>query len=177
MVKIISFFIHLLHTIRSFLYKFECFLLRFLPNDPSQKPTSDAYRRFKVNELPIIDTENIPIPFEEAKLLYEKKHKRPLKPSFRKEGKVYPAEGTVCPHCGATHEYLSFNNGKKRSQIRCKVCEHTFSLEKTYSQQVVRKCPHYLNELKQLSMSDKERYKKEPSAFSLHTSLVCLMPA
>lgn len=36
MVKIISFFIHLLHTIRSFLYKFECFLLRFLPNDPSQ---------------------------------------------------------------------------------------------------------------------------------------------
>ena len=194
MVKIISFFIHLLHTIRSFLYKFECFLLRFLPNDPSQKPTSDAYRRFKVNELPIIDTENIPTPFEEAKLLYEKKHKRPLKPSFRKEGKVYPAEGTVCPHCGATHEYLSFNNGKKRSQIRCKVCEHTFSLEKTYSQQVVRKCPHcghkltyiksrehfdvykcrnkkcphYLNELKQLSMSDKERYKKEPSAFSLH---------
>lgn len=42
---------------------------------------------------------------------------------------------------------------------------------------VLIKCPHYLNELKQLSMSDKERYKKEPSAFSLHTSLVCLMPA
>ena len=130
MVKIISFFIHLLHTIRSFLYKFECFLLRFLPNDPSQKPTSDAYRRFKVNELPIIDTENIPIPFEEAKLLYEKKHKRPLKPSFRKEGKVYPAEGTVCPHCGATHEYLSFNNGKSVLKFVVRSVNILFPLKK-----------------------------------------------
>ena len=79
-------------------------------------------------------------------------------------------------------------------QIRCKVCENTFSTQKSYSQQVVRKCPycghklsliksrnhfdvykcmnpkcsHYKAELKKLSKEDKAKYKKNPSAFSLH---------
>lgn len=108
--------------------------------------------------------------------------------------KIYPDKGSMCPHCGATHEYLSFNNGEKRTQIRCKVCENTFSTAKNYSQQVVRKCPHYGNklslvksrndfdiykcmnrkcphykqELHKLSPEDRRRYKSNPSAFSLH---------
>jgi len=36
------------------------------------------------------------------------------------------------PHCGTTHEYLSFNNGQKKSQIKCKVCEKPFLLKKVF---------------------------------------------
>lgn len=194
MVKIISLLIKYINTIRKFLYRFECFLLKFLPNDPNVSPVSDAYRRFKVHPIPIIEQNHIPVTFEEAKKAYEDKHRKTLRPVSRHKGKLYPEKGTVCPHCGATHEYLSFNNGKQKSQIRCKVCENTFSTVKTYSQQVVRKCPycgnkltlektrndfdiykcrnphcsHYRNELKKLSPEDKKKYKQMPSAFSLH---------
>lgn len=194
MVKIISLIIHFLNIFKKLLYKFECFLLRFLPNDSNPSSSSEAYRRFKVHPLPVIEAEHLPIPFDEAKAVYELKHNKPLKPVFRHEGKSYPPKGTVCPHCGATHEYLSYNNGDKRTQIRCKVCEKTFSTQKTYSQQIVRKCPHcgsklsliksrnhfdiykctnpkcshYKAELKKLSKEDKAKYKQNPSAFSLH---------
>ena len=194
MVKIISFIISLLNIFRKLLYKFECFLLQFLPNDPNPNQVSDAYRRFKVHPLPVIEPEHLPVSFDEARAAYEAKHNKPLKPVFRHKGKDYPAKGTVCPHCGATHEYLSFNNGQKKSQIKCKVCEKTFSTEKSYSQQVVRKCPfcgkkltliksrssfdiykcmspkcsHYRAELKKLSKEDRKNYKQTPSAFSLH---------
>lgn len=132
MVKIISSIIYLLNIIRKFLFKFECFLLKFLPNNPNSSVTSDAYRRFKVHPLPIVEPEHMPIPFDVAKSAYEAKHNKPLKPVFRHDGKIYPPKGTVCPHCGATHEYLSYNNGNKRTQIRCKVCEKTFSTQKSY---------------------------------------------
>lgn len=141
MVKIISLIIHFLNIIKKLLYKSECFLLKFLPSDPNPS-SGEAYRRFKVHPLPVIQPEHLPIPFDEAKAAYAAKHNKPLKPVFRHEGKVYPPKGTVRPHCGATHDYLSYNNGDKRTQIRCKVCEKTFSTQKTYSQQVVRKCPH-----------------------------------
>lgn len=194
MVKIISCFISFLNYFRKLLYKIEYFLLKYLPNDPSPIPSSDAYRRFKVHDLPLIEPDHLPIPFYQAKTAYEEKHHRPLEPVFRKKGKIYPDKGTLCPHCGASHEYLSFNNGEKRTQIRCKVCENTFSTVKTYSSQIVRKCPHcgnklsliksrnhfdiykcmnrkcphFRQELNNLSPQDKQRYIIEPSAFSLH---------
>lgn len=194
MVKIISFIINFLNILKKILYKFECFLLMFLPNDPNTSTASDAYRRFKVHPLPVVEPDHLPISFNQAKAAYEAKHGKPLKPVFRHKGKDYPPKGTVCPHCGATHEYLSFNNGDKRTQIRCKVCEKTFSTQKSYSQQVVRKCPycgsklsliksrnhfdiykcmnpkcsHYKAELNKLSKEDKAKYKRNPSAFSLH---------
>ena len=177
MVKIISSFIHFLNIIRKFLYKLELFLLKFVPNDPNLSTSSEAYRRFKVHPLPVIEPDHLPISFSQAKADYEAKHNKPLKPVFRKSGKIYPPKEIVCPHCGAPSEYLSYNNGIKRSQIKCKVCESTFSVDKSYSQQIIRKCPfcgrklsfvksrehfdiykctnpncsHYKNELKKLS--------------------------
>lgn len=194
MVKIISSFIHFLNILRKILYKLECFLLRFLPNDPNSSTISDAYRRFNVHPLPVIEQEFIPISFKQAKSDYESKHNKPLKPVFRHAGKDYPSIGTFCPHCGASHKYLSFNNGQKKSQIRCKVCEKTFSTDKSYSHQIVRKCPHcghklsliksrnhfdiykcmnpkcshYKSELRKLSKEDKKKYKETPYSFSLH---------
>lgn len=72
MVKIISLIINLLNIIKKFLYLFECFLLKFLPNDPNPSTSSDAYRRFKVHPLPIVEQEHLPISFSEAIVIYEK---------------------------------------------------------------------------------------------------------
>lgn len=37
-----------------------------------------------------------------------------------------------CPHCGAPHYYIYFNDGKKRTQLKCKVCKHTFQIKKRF---------------------------------------------
>lgn len=76
MVKIISFIIQFLNIIKKLLYKFECFLLRFLPNDPNPNPVSDVYRRFKVHPLPVIEPEHLPVSFDIAKATYEAKHNK-----------------------------------------------------------------------------------------------------
>ena len=60
MVKIISFIVSLLNIFRKLLYKFECFLIKFLPNYSNSSPVSDAYRRFKVHPLPVIEPEHLP---------------------------------------------------------------------------------------------------------------------
>ena len=103
MVKIISCLIHFLHTFRKLLYKFECFLLRFLPSDLNPSSSSDAYRRFKVHSLPVLEPEHLPIPFDQAKAAYELKHNKPLKPVFRHAGKTYPPQGTVGPVAAAIY--------------------------------------------------------------------------
>lgn len=100
MAKIISLIVSLLNIFRTLLYKFECFLLQFLPNDPNSNPVSDAYRRFKVHPLPVVEPEHLPISFDEAKATYEAKHNKPLKTVLRNEDKYYSAKGIVCPHCG-----------------------------------------------------------------------------
>ena len=150
MVKIISSFIHFLNIIHKFLYKFECFLLQFLPNDPNTSSISDAYRRFKVHPLPVVEPQHLPISFDEAKANYEAKYNKPLKPVFRHKGKDYPVKGTVCPHCGCKLSLI-----KSRNSFDIYKCTNP-------------KCSHYKSELKKLSKEDKKKYKQNPSAFSLH---------
>ena len=150
MVKIISSFIHFLNIIHKFLYKFECFLLQFLPNDPNTSSISDAYRRFKVHPLPVVEPEHLPISFDEAKANYEAKYNKPLKPVFRHKGKDYPVKGTVCPHCGCKLSLI-----KSRNSFDIYKCTNP-------------KCSHYKSEPKKLSKEDKKKYKQNPSAFSLH---------
>ncbi|BFK22704.1 hypothetical protein F300043A5_09990 [Massilimicrobiota timonensis] len=150
MVKIISLIIHFLNIIKKLLYKFECFLLKFLPSDPNHSSSIEAYRRFKVHPLPVLEPEHLPIPFDEAKAAYVAKHNKPLKPVFRHEGKVYPPKGTVCPHCGSKLSLI-----KSRNHFDIYKCSNP-------------KCSHYKKELKKLSKEDKAKYKQNPSAFSLH---------
>lgn len=37
-----------------------------------------------------------------------------------------------CPHCGAPHKYLYYNNGIKKSQLLCKVCSGFFPAEQKF---------------------------------------------
>jgi putative transposase len=53
-------------------------------------------------------------------------------------------EQVVCLCCQAPHDYLYFNDGKKRSQIRCKVCGHLFQITHRFRNDRKSKlfCPH-----------------------------------
>ena len=54
---------------------------------------------------------------------YEAKHGKPLTPVRRRSPKSHVPAGHTCEHCRAPSDYLSFNDGKLRSQLRCKVCK------------------------------------------------------
>ena len=195
MVKIISLIIHFLNIIKKFSFKFECFLLNFLPNDPKSIVNSEPYKRFNVNIDPVIKPESLPISFEDAVEIYKSKHNgRAPMPIKRRVVPTFPAS-TTCPHCGASHEFIYDNrSGKKSLQLRCKVCDTTFMPNKTYSQQIAHYCPYcgyklqavhdrsgytvykclnpkcslYQSNLKKLSNEQKKEYKLHPSKFTLH---------
>lgn len=38
----------------------------------------------------------------------------------------------TCPVCNAPHEYLSYNDGKQKSQLRCKICGHLFQADQRF---------------------------------------------
>lgn len=111
----------------------------------------------------------------------------------RSQNLVVP-EYINCPECNAPHQYLYFNNGEKRSQIKCKVCGTTFNPErdltrktavfkcpycnyslyfwKQTAEMTIHKCandncPKYLKELKKLNAKEKKLVKTHSSQFKL----------
>jgi len=85
------------------------------------------YRRFIVDPLPP-RTEPPPKPvaptldWRQLAAAYEAKNGQPLPPVKRRSGKSHVPAGHTCGHCGAPSDYLYFNDGRKRTQLRCKVC-------------------------------------------------------
>ena len=51
--------------------------------------------------------------------LYEKKNGYPLKPVNTKNSETKVPKGSICMIWGAPTKYLYFNDGKKRTQLRC----------------------------------------------------------
>ncbi len=194
MAKIISLIIKLLNIVNKISFKFECFLMKFLPKDPDTLIMGEQYRKFKVDPVPLIKEENLPITFSKAVEIYKSKHNgRSPKPINRRVPLNIPKD-TVCPHCGAPYEYLYDNrSGKISQQCRCKVCDTTFIPGKPYIQQVAHHCPYcgrkldphhvrdhftvyrcsnrectyYKHNIRSLSKQEKKLYKKNPSAFKL----------
>lgn len=64
--------------------------------------------------------------------MYEAEHGRPLKPVKHRDESPATPKQTVCPACNAPHEYLYFNDGKKKSQLKCKVCSYLFQVEQRF---------------------------------------------
>jgi len=50
----------------------------------------------------------------------------------------------ACPVCNAPHDYLYYNDGKRKSQIRCKVCGHLFQVDQRFRKNDKSKyfCPY-----------------------------------
>jgi len=192
MSKIISLIINFLNRINKIIWKIIIFLSKFIKIDEfttnNNKPTNKQYRQFKVDEQPIIES-FVKLEHKDHKQLIKDNNIKPVK---RRNGKQITID-VKCPCCSAPKDYLYDNTGKQ-NQFECKVCSHIFSTNPNKDKDVILKCPHYihhldhrvsrndfdvyvcrnnkcsyyLNNKASLTLSDKEKFKKNPTLFKLH---------
>lgn len=59
---------------------------------------------------------------------YRAKHGKPLSAVKHKSNNLKVPESTKCAYCNAPSIYIYYNDGKKKSQLLCKVCNGLFQL-------------------------------------------------
>lgn len=136
-------------------------------------------------------------PTDDFKFIIAKKkttENKTIEPVNPRSKELIVPDFIICPECNAPHQYLYFNNGKKRSQLKCKVCEAVFNPERDLTRKAaVFQCPHcnsslyfwkhtaevtihkcgndncpkYLKELKKLNRKEKKLLKTHSSQFKL----------
>ena len=114
--------------------------------NPEVKPKDDFkekhpnYRNFYVDPnppLPILQKEK---PKYDYKILledFERTHGYSLEP-VKKHNKKIVRLDCFCPCCGAPPEYMYWNDGKKRTQQKCKVCSALFQVKKNFDHPELR---------------------------------------
>lgn len=132
-------------------------LLDVLNNrNPEVKPKDDFkekhpnYRIFSVDPIPPLTEPPAPkqsLQPKDYKLLlskYQTDHGKPLSPVKHRSNSPKVPQQTLCPLCNAPHIYIYYNDGNKRSQLRCKVCNHLFQLNKRFRKNDKSKyfCPY-----------------------------------
>jgi hypothetical protein len=134
-------------------------LLDVLQNrNPEVKPKDDFkekhpnYRNFVVPPLPPLTElpKKEPVPVRDYRQIlaeYERVHDRALVPVRYRKGSPRVPDLLVCPFCKAPHEYLYYNDGKKRSQLLCKVCNGLFQVEGRFQRKTKYYCPYCLHAL------------------------------
>ena len=129
--------------------------------NPEVKPKDDFkekhpnYRNFSVDPLPPlteIPAPKKPLPIKDYKLLlseYQAAHGKPLLPVKHYPNSPAVPKQTLCPICNAPHTYIYYNDGNKRSQLRCKICRHLFQLNKRFRKhdKAIFFCPYCHNAL------------------------------
>lgn len=131
------------------LYKQNCWLVLFICKyiplkqwayDDSKSP---AYQKFKIDELPRIISYEQDWKWNDLIPYYEQRYGKTIKPTFRRVECDIPDDCT-CPVCNAPKPFLTWNDGKKKSQIRCKVClnRHSLSVDNRFSKTHKLRCPH-----------------------------------
>jgi putative transposase len=130
-------------------------LVEVLQNrNPEVKPRDDFqekhpnYRKFSVDPLPPLTQApqpQKPIPTKDYKELlaqYELTHGKPLSPVKCRSNSPRVPEHVLCACCRAPSPYLYYNNGKKRSQLLCKVCGALFQTQRRFQQKTKYYCPY-----------------------------------
>lgn len=131
------------------LYKQNCWLVLFICKyiplkqwayDDSKSP---AYQKFKIDELPRIISYEQDWKWNDLITYYEQRYSKTIKPTFHRVECDIPDDCT-CPVCNAPKPYIAWNDGKKKSQIRCKVCLnlHSPSDDSRFSKTHKLRCPH-----------------------------------
>lgn len=126
--------------------------------NPEVKPRDDFkekhphYREFSVPPLPPLTELPKKEPprvrdYKEILAEYEQAHGIPLAPVRYRKGSVRVPELLVCPCCNAPHTYLYYNDGKKRSQLLCKVCGELFQAQRRFQKKSRYYCPYCLHAL------------------------------
>ena len=164
------------------------FICRYIPLrqwafDDSHSP---KYQKFKIDKLPKIISHKQEWNWCDLINYYEQRYHKTIKPVFR-HGECNIPEDYRCLSCDAPFQYLSQNNGKKKTQLICKVCQSRFNpashtrFSKTHTLHcphcnhalvhkkdrkhfVVHKCvnpecPYYLHNLKKVDKNDLESNK------------------
>ena len=164
------------------------FICRYIPLrqwafDDSHSP---KYQKFKIDKLPKIISHKQEWNWCDLINYYEQRYHKTIKPVFR-HGDCNIPEDYRCLSCDAPFQYLSWNNGKKKTQLICKVCQSRFNpasdtrFSKTHTLHcphcnhalvhkkdrkhfVVHKCvnpecPYYLHNLKKVDKNDLESNK------------------
>jgi len=111
------------------------------------KKNHPNYRNFSVDPLAPLDATQIikPKPQLDYQALigeYEHKHSKPLTPVNVHNPNNRVPEQIRCPYCNAPHEFIYFNDGKKRKQLKCKICLNTFQLNRRNKNRVKYYCPY-----------------------------------
>jgi len=154
--------ISLLVQVNQQYYKIICelllFIAKFIPlrQWAYDELHSPKYQKFTTDKLPVIKK------FEKQDYLflieyYLWRYKKTIKPVVRR-GECLISPKTVCPRCGATHEYIYDNNGGK-GQLRCKVCEFKFAVGDYNAKSLVLLCPYCSRSLSP---------KKDRKCFTVH---------
>ncbi len=175
--------------------------------NPEVKPKDDFkekhphYRDFSVDPIaPLTEPPppKEPLPLKDYKQIlaaYELTHGKPLSPvKYRPTSPRVPQQ-IVCACCNAPHHYLYYNDGIKRTQLRCKVCDALFQANKRFQKGKKTKyycpychhalftwkqkkevtiykccndaCPHRLQKINKLNEREKTLAKKRSSQFKL----------
>ena len=145
--------LYLLNIIQQ-LYKQNYFLIQLLCKyiplkqwafDDSHSP---KYQKFKIDKLPKIISFKQEWNWTDLITYYKKRYNKIIKPVFRHRECDVPT-GCTCPQCKAPYHYLMWNDGKKKSQLLCKVCQSLFSTASKgrFSRIYVLRCPHCNNAL------------------------------
>lgn len=115
---------------------------------------------FKVDQLPKIIFYQQDWGWTDLISYYKERYNKTIKPVFRHNECDIP-ETCHCPLCNAPVHYLMWNDGKKKSQLLCKVCQSHFSPTKDnrFSKNTVLKCPHCSHNLE---------HKKDRKHFIIH---------
>ncbi|MCP4336996.1 MAG: DDE-type integrase/transposase/recombinase [Mycoplasma sp.] len=139
-------------------------------NDISLKPEAKPphYRKFRVDTcLPVSIAEKIEnaplLDWKELKKKKESETRKKILPVKYKQGQNLPT-GCTCGNCNAPRRFLYINNGKLKSQVKCKICNRT---SPSYGKKRVSKtkffCPHCSNALFKWKESKTSTFYKCPN--------------
>ena len=161
---------YLLNLIQ-YLYQMNCWLINFICRyiplkqwafDDSHSP---KYQKFKVDELPKIISYKQEWDWQDLISYYQQRYNKTIRPVFR-HGECNVPEDCKCLSCNAPFQYLMWNDGKKQSQLLCKVCQSRFNpgSDTRFSKNHRLKCPHCNHTLE---------HKKDRRHFIVHK---CINP-
>lgn len=72
---------------------------------------------------------------------YKHKYGKTVTPVKRRSEQSTVSETTMCPRCGAPHQYIYKNNGSK-GQLQCKVCGELFNKSNIYNRPIALRYPY-----------------------------------
>ena len=121
------------------------FICKYIPLkqwafDDSHSP---KYQKFKIDELPKIISHKHDWEWTDLIDYYKQRYGKTIKPVFRR-GECNVPKDCRCLSCNAPFHYLMWNDGKKQSQLLCKVCQSHFNpgSDTRFSKTHSLKCPH-----------------------------------